>query len=289
MTTSIKLALPKLFDDVVALMATWAGVVTALEHVAWSGTSSPSIAGTPTAAAEIRVRFPTGGTVGTTGILYQVSTDDGSTWGTSTALGTGTTIAVLGVTLTLGAGSIVDASVLRWTQTGSDVVPHRFGWRERTKHEGVRRIVWEPGDDGDLGEIAPVRQPGRITPGRPLWTLHELCTVYLEAVDQSSAATAENERAQYIAARMLFDAWARALYLIGKGTVSILGAEWLDRENVRRFGATLRVVFAVDAMIPDALQTTTAVDTVADVATTTYLDGVHDTTDTETVSPTDTP
>lgn len=283
----VSLALPKLYDDVVALMASWASVVTALERVTWTGTSAPSRAGSPTADAEIRVRFPTGGTVGVAGIEYQISVDDGTTWGTLTALDVATTIVVLGVTLTLGAGTVDDDDVVRWTQTGPDVTPHRFGWRERAKHEGARRIVWEPGDDGDLGEIDPARNPGRNP--RSLYTLGELVTVYLEAADITSASTSENERAQYIAARLLFDRWLRAVYLVAHGTVAIASARWVDDKNTRRFGATIRAVVVIQAMVPDALQTTASTSTVALVASTTVIDGVHDTTDTETVSPTDDP
>lgn len=280
---TIKLALTKLADDVRDLMATWAAARTAIERVTWTGTATTTLSGTPTAAGLVRVRFPTGGTIGVDGIFYQTSSDDGASWGTLTALGLATSIVFLGVTLALGAGTIVDDDVVRWTQSAPGTVPHRFGWRERTKHEGLRRIVWEPGDDGDVGEILPVKQPGRSVPGRPLWTVGELCAVYLEAVDQTDAATAENERAQYTAARLLFDLWARALYLVARGTVAILSIEWLDEKNVRRYGATLRVVVRVDAMVPDALQITLPTDATGHLETT-----VLDQTDTDDVSPTDT-
>lgn len=285
---STTLALPKLFDDVSALMLSWAAVVSALAWVTWSGTSIPSITGSPAAAGEIRVRFPTGGTIGVAGIFYQVSVDDGSTWGTLAALGTATSISILGISLALAAGTIADGDVVRWTQTAPDVTPHRFGWRERSKHEGARRIVWEPGDDGDVGELVAARNPGRNP--RPLWTLDELVTVYLEAVDQTDAATSENERAQYVAARLLFDLWARAVYQVAHGTIEIRKIGWLDTQNIRRYGATLRVVLSVQAEIPDALQTTASTNTIADVHTTIVIeDDASDQTDTETVSPTDTP
>lgn len=284
---SVSLALPKLYDDVVALMATWAAVVSALAWMTWSGSSVPSIAGVPTDAAEIRVRFPTGGTVGVSGMTYQTSVDDGTTWGSVTPLLTATSIAVLGVTLSLAAGTITSGDVVRWTQTSPIVVPHRFGWRERDKHEGVRRVVWEPGDDGALGELDAARNPGGNP--RSLFTLHESCAVYLEAANVSSAATAENEREQYIAARLLYDDFLRAVYLVRHGAVSLASPTWVDKDNIRRYGATIRVVVTVDAFIPDALQTTASASTVAINATTIAIDPAHDQTDTETVSPTDTP
>lgn len=284
----ITLALPKLFDDVVALMASWAAVVSALALVTWTGTSSPSIAGTPTAAAEVRVRFPTGGTVGTTGITYQVSVDDGATWGSVLALGTATAIVVLGITLTLGAGTVIDGDVVLWTQTDPAVVPHAFGWRERDRHEGVRRIVWEPGDDGAVGEMAPARNPGGNP--RSLFTLRERCAIYCEAADATDASTAENERAQYIAARLLYDSLIRAIYQVRHQAVALGDPRWMDKDNVRRYGATIRVVVSVEAQIPDALQTTASASTKAINATTVVIDDdSSDQTDTETVSPTDTP
>lgn len=284
---STTLALPALYDAVVALMTSWAGVVSALALVTWTGTSAPSIAGTPTAAAEIRVRFPTGGTVGVPGMTYQTSVDDGTTWGAATALGVATSLVVLGLTLTLGGGTITSGDSVRWTQSDPAIVAHAFGWRERERHEGKLRIVWEPGDDGAVGDVGAARNPGR--PARPLFTLHELVAVYVEAVDDPDATTAENERAQYIAARMLFDSFIRAVYLVAHATVSISPPRWVDKDNNRRYGATIRVVLAIDAMIPDELQTNASTTTKAINATTAVIDGVHDQTDTETVSPTDTP
>lgn len=129
-----------------------------------------------------------------------------------------------------------------------DPVPTVFGWRAPA-HRGVSyRIVWVPGDDrsGDLGELGPARQPGRNP--RPLWTLDEQFTVYLEARDTSAP---ENERAQYHAARLLFDVWARAIHRVAHGTVRVGRPAWVDDRKERRFGATIRVLASVDAMVPD--------------------------------------
>jgi len=286
MTTT--LGIPKTFDDVAALMATWAGVLTMLERAIWTGSSVPSIAGPPTSSAEVRVRFSTGGTVGIVGIAYQTSVDDGVTYTAPAALGTATTIVLVGITLTLGAGTIGTGDYLRWTQTDPAVVPHRFGWRERDRHEGIRRVVWEPGDDGLLGELAPARGPGGNP--RSLYTLNEACAVYLEAVDETDAATAENERAQYIAARLLLDAFLRALYITSHGRVSLSDPRWVDKDNVRRYGATIRIVFALGAQVPDALQTTAYASTNAINSTRMQItNDSHDQIDTDTISATDTP
>lgn len=138
-------------------------------------------------------------------------------------------------------------------------VPQSFGWREPFKRTGTTRIVWVPGDDSssDLGAILPAREPGR-EPRRPLATLAELVTVYVEAVDLSDA---ENERAQYRAARRLFDAWFRAVYLAARGAFSIRSSRWVDDKNLRRYGAALRTVIAIDAMIPDEALESTGTDT----------------------------
>jgi hypothetical protein len=125
-----------------------------------------------------------------------------------------------------------------------------FGWRAPAQQPRGARIVWVPGDDssGDLGELGPAKQPGR-DPARPLATLGELFTVYLEAHDGSAP---ENERAQYQATRELFDAWWRAVYLAAHGTVTVEDARWMTARKERRFGATLRVLASVEAMVPDA-------------------------------------
>lgn len=66
------------------------------------------------------VKFVTGGTVGTAGITYQVSLDNGKTWGAVTALGTATSIAITdtGITLSLGAGGILAAETVTFTTRG---------------------------------------------------------------------------------------------------------------------------------------------------------------------------
>lgn len=136
-------------------------------------------------------------------------------------------------------------------------VPQVFGWKEPAR-QPRGRIVWVPGDDsnGNLGELAAARNPGRDQ--RPLATLGELFTVYCEAADSTDLA---NERAQYQVARELFDAWWRAAYLAAHGTVSIVSANWVVEKKELRYGAAIRVVAMVEAMIPDAAYTFAPVDT----------------------------
>lgn len=128
-------------------------------------------------------------------------------------------------------------------------VPQAFGWREPARRTGTLRIIWVPGDDasGAMGDLGPARQPGREP--RPLATLHEIFTVYIEARDASAA---ENERAQYQAARELYDAWYRAVHRVAHGTFVVRSQGWVIDKALRRAGAAIRVLCTVQAMVPDA-------------------------------------
>lgn len=141
-------------------------------------------------------------------------------------------------------------------------VPQPFGWREPAKRTGTMRIVWIPGDDesGDLGELGPARNPGRNP--RPLATLRELFTVYLEAADITAP---EDERKQYTATRLLFDAWLRAVHLAARGTYTIESAGWVIEKTTRRYGAAIRVLATIEAMVPDAPLEVAPTDTRAEV------------------------
>jgi hypothetical protein len=248
---TVVLALEKLVDDVAAVFAqdgaTWAAPL-----YVFTGTSVPTVdaASIPTLTRIVRVRVTIAGTVGTTGIEYEYSLDDGATWVGPVALGTASLIAVpgSGVTFHLSAGTLELADEVSVATTVTDMPPQVFGWREPDKRTGARRIVWVPGNEGDIGEVAAPKYPGRIE-GRPLATVHELFTVYLEAQDPSDA---ENERKQYHATRVLFDAWLRAVYLSAVGTFRLVDVRWVADKKVRRFGAAIRVVGYVEAMVPDA-------------------------------------
>lgn len=145
----------------------------------------------------------------------------------------------------------------------SVAVPNVFGWRKPAQRSGTtKRIVWVPGNDGALGELVDAHQPGRNP--RPIATLRELFTVLIEAHDPSGA---EDERKQYQAARELFDAWYRAVYLAARGNLSVVEAAWVDDKNERRFGAALRVVASIGAMIPDEESDIAPAETAVEVAT----------------------
>ena len=138
-----------------------------------------------------------------------------------------------------------------------------FGWRTPAQHTDGNRIAWVPGDpSGRVGETVAPRVTGRQP--RSLATLRELCTVTINAVDTSAL---EDEAAQYKAARLLRDTWFRAVYLAAHGTFRIQSEEWLTTKLERRYGAALRVVLAVDAVVPDTPAELAPVDLAADVAT----------------------
>lgn len=158
----------------------------------------------------------------------------------------------------LAIESLIAAVNTRFANDGTQAV-NVFGWRMPAQHAEGNRIVWEPGDHtGKLGDSAAPRQPGRNP--RPIATLHELFTITINAVDTSDV---ENEALQYRAARLLHDAWFRAVYLAAHGTFAVLASEWLIDRVERRYGAALRVVLALEAMIPDAPAQLAPVDTSA--------------------------
>lgn len=244
MTTPI-LALERLFGAVASRFAAEAGVVSLPEVSRFSG--SASIAGVPTEASETRVEFTVGGTVGVAGIVYRVSTDDGATFGPTVALGTSSTIVVRGVTLTI-SGTVVADDFVRWTQTGPEVPAIVFGTREPAKRGDVYRIVFVPGDDaGFAGDYSPARNPGRNP--RPLGTLRERFTVYVEAFD---ATAAESELAQWKACRLLWDALVRAIHLEAHGTFFVLSTSHMVDRSTRRHAWSMRSVVEIESMVPDA-------------------------------------
>jgi hypothetical protein len=162
---------------------------------------------------------------------------------------------------TLPIEVVLDAIRTRFTAEGTDC-EITFGWREPEKHAlGTNRIVFVPGDpSGTVGTTTGAREPGRNP--RPLATLNELFTVYVASAD---ATDPENELKQYKATRVLRDVWYRALYKRAHGTFTIRSETWITDRKERRYGAALRIVLELQAMVPDVVQALAPVDVAADI------------------------
>lgn len=142
---------------------------------------------------------------------------------------------------------LFDEVSARFTREGTAAYM-TFGWLETARQiDTGNRIVWTPGDrGGNVGAVAAAKYPGRNP--RALATLEELFTCEITASDP---AAPDDERAQYVAARLLYDAWLRAVYLAAVGTFRVVSAEWVGGDRARRHGATIRAVCTVQAVVPD--------------------------------------
>jgi len=148
-----------------------------------------------------------------------------------------------------------------------------FGWREATRQTnagpgGAARVVVQPGDPaGKLGSLEGAKSPGRNP--LPIATLVELVTIYLWAVDRDD----RSELAQYRAARRLHDLVVPIVIRTFRGRWKLVAAEWVRPELERRFGAELRLVVAVEALVPDDVTPEVAGGTVTPAGTIASLSG----------------
>lgn len=181
-------------------------------------------------------------------------------------------------TVVLALPLLFDAVVARF-KADKTCVDQSFGWREPQKHKTSRsRIAWVPGDvSGSLGSIDPARKSGDIAEQRSLATLRELFTVHVEADEPQFA---ENERTQYRATRLLFDAWLRAVYLAAHGTFQVVSADWNIEKSERRHGTEIVCVCWIEAVIPDQPFVLAPSDAEAEIVTS--LEDVDETTTTAT-------
>jgi hypothetical protein len=149
---------------------------------------------------------------------------------------------------TLALEKVFDDVVARFAAESTNV-PNVFGWRKPANRGAQQnRICWVPGDPaGAAGAVGPAHHPGENP--RSIGTLEEIFTVYIEGRDSSSP---EDERAQYVATRFIFDAWFRAAFLSVRNLLTVKSTTWMVDRTTRRHGATLRLVCTVDAKIPDA-------------------------------------
>lgn len=226
--------------------------------VASTGTSTITLRlpAEPNAAASVIVDFEHGGTVGTAGITYRISLDDGATWGSTQTLGTATSIGLLNVFLDLSAGTIVAGDQVAFTTTVTGIPSFVFGHREVIKQTNqgpgrANRVVFDPFDSPS--EDGPPRDPGQ--PERPLATLEEGFNIYCWARDASAP---RDELAQWRAARLLYDAVRRAIYLATTdedvGTpVAIKSFGWVPGPpGELPFGAEIKLGCRIASKVPDA-------------------------------------
>lgn len=96
---------------------TTAGVPGTVDSTGKTGTSVVTVSGNSYLSAEIAIRFPVGGTIGTAGIQYQTSLDGGRSWKAVKSLGTANTITVdgSGLVFNFAAGTIVANDIVRAT------------------------------------------------------------------------------------------------------------------------------------------------------------------------------
>jgi hypothetical protein len=149
--------------------------------------------------------------------------------------------------MTLALEKLYADVTARFAAEGTPAV-NVFGWRQPALQQvHVARISWVPGDaTGSVGRVGPARNPGRDP--RPLATLREYFTVTIATSDPTAP---EDEMKQYIATRLLRDAWHRAVYLAAHGTFTIESERWMTDRKERRYGAALRVLCTIEAMVPD--------------------------------------
>lgn len=145
----------------------------------------------------------------------------------------------------LAIPTLYDRVAARFLAEGTNV-PMAFGWNAAsTQLRSDARIVWIPGDQsGNLGRIGAPKYPGQDQ----LRTLFELVTVEIVTADTTAL---DDERAQYRSARLLHDAFIRAVHLSAVGTYQITSDGWMSGDRNRRYGAGIRLVLEVQAPITD--------------------------------------
>lgn len=138
-----------------------------------------------------------------------------------------------------------------------------FGWKEPPKqvNQGIgraARVCFVPGEGESMGSYVRARAPGRNP--RSLATLLETCTVFCWAYNGLNKATANDELAQYTAARLLHDAVVRAIELaMRKKQIANLSIapftkpRWVRPGADRALGCELAFVLTLECNIPDEI------------------------------------
>lgn len=136
-----------------------------------------------------------------------------------------------------------------------------FGWREPVKQQRpTRRVCWIPGDEsGSFGkELGALKVPidvGRGRTARSLADLEEFFHVHLQAHDPECP---DDERAQYVYTRLLYDAWRACVYRACHGDKKVgiyhqAQSRWkIDGTTSARRGAALIITFSLRCPVPDS-------------------------------------
>jgi hypothetical protein len=230
--------------------------LTGTATVVWTCTARDTGTGAP-----IHTEFLTGGTVGTAGITYRQSLDNGANWQATRELGESRTITLTfggGVLVyTLSAGTIAEGASLVWTP---QPIAFAFGELEPPKQDNqgpalANRILFVPGvgaldADRKLGKIVAPRGPGPnpAGEGRHLGDLLELFQLYCWAHDRTAP---EDAAAQHDATLLLFTEslwpalWACAGAIGPDGALNYLDDGVWKKVTSRAFGRELVTSWAV--------------------------------------------
>lgn len=132
-----------------------------------------------------------------------------------------------------------------------------FGWRAPDEYEPGARVVFVPGDDGEVGSVVAPRVTGS-EPEAFIAQLDELFTIYVASVDETNP---DDELLQYTKTRFLFDDLIAIIYRHAAGTFRIESNRWHKPKGTRRIGSVLRLVCSLEAPIPDLPVTYAPADT----------------------------
>ncbi len=144
---------------------------------------------------------------------------------------------------------LYDQVVARFTLEGNTAV-HRFGWRAVGHQIDSNRVIWVPGDpNGEIGAVIAPKFPGIRETGRPLTNVLEGFHCYITGYDRTAK---DNERAQYVACRLLYDDVIRAVYLAAHGNFEFRSSKWVTDKKEFRAGATILLTGTIRAVQPDS-------------------------------------
>lgn len=172
----------------------------------------------------------------------------------------GMSLGTTGLSLTLAGAppALVAATTYAWTVTSPARARVAFGRKAPPRQHALEaRIVYVPGDDSaSVGELGAAKYPGNNP--RSIATLNEAFRVYLDARDASAPT---DDRTQWKAARLLFDAWYRTVFLVAEGTIQVRAVKWRSERAEGHGGDGMIVTCVIGSKVPDAPDDEADVDT----------------------------